>query len=899
MSAPPSPDIPRPGALEPSFGTPDLTAEARRLYQSLLAERAAARAVRTPVRGRSHPLSTAQERLWRLAALAEGTAWGNLPLAFAVRGSLRLDALEAALRDVVRRQEILRTRYEEIDGAVRGHVEPVPAPLLSVRQSAPPATGDDAMRAAVEWARAEARRPLDPRRGIPFRAAWHPAGADAGVLFLLTHHLAADGWAMGLLLRELSAAYAARLQGRPPDLPPLERRFGDLAAEERATKGSAAPQAVAHWLERLEGAPPQVPLPGDPAPVRAALDCGRVYGAIEAEPAAALRALAAAEGLTVFGAWLAVLQVLHAVYSETSDIVLGTTVSIRDGAERERLVGNFGNNLLLRGQLARAGTFGDVLRGVRETLPRDLAHQGVSVEQLLRDAPGRIRIPRLNVLFMLREAAPEDYLLLPGCHVEHLATEVGAAPLDLVWDVWDRGAEGFTFLLEHRSARIDGDEAAAAVRDVERLVREVVAEPEAPLDRLPIARGRWRADGSAHRSPARAGRVNGRMPASEKREGAARRASEADAPPTPATRPSSAETRLCGIWREALGVEAVDVHDNFFELGGHSLLAMTVLERIESELGLRLTPVDLVTQTLAQLAGRAGVGSGAATPAAPARAADTRRPPGIHVRGPRGTTFAPLRLGAGTLAGVLHAPADRTPRRVGVLCPPILHEYQLSHRTLKSLAERLAADGAWVLRMDYRGIGDSEGSIAIGSPGAWAADVKTALAELRGWAAGLPAFLFGLRLGAAVAIEAAATLGEPPGAVFAWAPTFDGERYLEELDRAHFAWFERYRAQHGKHADASSEHGRVLGQPFPPALRQALASLGPPRGAGHPSGLVLLESEGDEMPADTLASLERLASPPVLLPGPVPWREHPDIAAPAVPAEALDAIAARVRAQLP
>lgn len=546
----------------PGPGGGRLSGEAGRLLESLLAERRGGVAA-APTRFR---LSSAQERLWRLGAMASGSAWGTLPLAFRVRGALDLAALDAALRDVMERQAILRTRYEPDGASAHGEVEPVPAAVLERDEAA-------SMDEALARARERAVRPTDPTRDLGLAARWTATSPDEGLLTLRTHHLATDGWSLGLLLREISAAYAARVQGGAPAWTPLERSYAEIAIAEREAP-AVDPDDLDYWTERLRGAPNEVPLPGRGAAAGGgeAVRAGKVTGAVDAGTAADLRALAASSGVTPFVALLTAFQTVLSRYTGERDIVVGTTVSIREGAARERLVGNFGNNVLLRARIDPDRSFRDLLDTGRETVFADLARQRFPLERLMS---GNALPPRLNVLFMLRDGTPDDQFSLGIVGVRHVPLDIGASAIDLTLDVKDRGAGGFAFSIQHRIARVTGTHASDFAADLERAIVRLVAEPDTLAGEVPPLDAPWRPAPDLGRSGG---------------EGA------------DALEPG--EARLAAIWRSALGIPDIGPHDNFFELGGHSLLAVHVLARVESELGARLTPVDLVSQTLAQLAAR-------------------------------------------------------------------------------------------------------------------------------------------------------------------------------------------------------------------------------------------------------------------------------------------------------
>lgn len=275
--------------------------------------------------------------------------------------------------------------------------------------------------------------------------------------------------------------------------------------------------------------------------------------------------------------------------------------------------------------------------------------------------------------------------------------------------------------------------------------------------------------------------------------------------------------------------------------------------------------------------------------------------PLCRIPGPRGTTIAPVRLSEGSVSGIVHAPAVGTPVRVGIICPPIFYEHQLCHRTLRSLGERLAETGALVLRLDYRGTGDSSGDPEEAGPVSWREDVEIGAEFLRTELGHPPTFYLGLRVGATVALKAAIAAGgsgAPAPAVIAWAPIFDGGAYAEQLERTHATWFDRYARQHRTSADASSGAGRVLGHPWPDAARERLESLGPPSAGACEGPVTLVETEGYGLSTTHRAALDAAAPRLTVLhvAGPAPWAHDPDLVSPPVPARSLEMIVRTISA---
>ncbi len=379
----------------------------------------------------ARPLSFAQQRLWFLDRLEPGGSAYNLFKALRLTGRLDVSALEWAAGEVLRRHQALRTVFSLRDGEPVQAVTPAGFSLPLIDLSALPAgiPEGEARRLAV----GEAARPFDLARDRMLRAALLRLESSRHLALLTMHHIASDGWSMGILVREVTALYAARLEGRPSLLPELPVQYGDFAVwQRRWLSGEVLNREISWWRERLAGAPPVLELPLDrPRPA-----LRRSRGAVETgvlPDLAELATFSRREGATLFMTLLTAVQALLARLTGQEDVVTGSPVANRNRVEIEPLIGFFVNTLVLRTGLEGDPSFREALGRVRDATLSAWAHQDMPFERLVEElSPERSlsHTPLFQVMIVLQNA-PGERLSLPGLEVEGLEDEATTAKFDL------------------------------------------------------------------------------------------------------------------------------------------------------------------------------------------------------------------------------------------------------------------------------------------------------------------------------------------------------------------------------------------------------------------------------------------------------------------------------------
>jgi amino acid adenylation domain-containing protein len=486
-------------ALPP--GLAGLSPEKRALLLKRLRQRGRERAggaiPPSPLRARGgpFPLSFAQRRLWFLDRLepagpAAHTV-ANEPLALHLRGGLAPAVLAGALAAVVRRHEVLRTRFAERDGEPVQWVEPPPVdgpPLPRIDLAALPAGRREGE--ARRLAGRLHRQPFDLRQAVLLRAALFELAAEERVLLLVSHHIAADHWSIGLVLAELAELLAAGREARPALLPALPLQYADFADWQQGwlAAGGAEPHLGA-VRAALAGAPPVVTLPADrPRPAVQSGRGGQRRFALPPALATAARALAQLAGCTVYALLLAAFQALVHRLTGQEDLVVGSPAAGRTRLELERLVGCFLNLLALRGRPHPELSFEALAAAAHQAALAAAHHQELLPFELLvedlRPARSLAHAPLFQLLFNFQNIRLHPFAL-PGLAVAPWEVAAAASKLDLEMylEEYEGGLSG---VLVYAADLFDPATVARWGAAYVRLIEGALARPAAPLGELAL-----------------------------------------------------------------------------------------------------------------------------------------------------------------------------------------------------------------------------------------------------------------------------------------------------------------------------------------------------------------------------------------------------------------------------
>ena len=445
------------------------------------------------------PLAPAQQRMWFFNQYDAGSGAYNVPIVIRLRGELHVEALRAAMIDVLDRHESLRTRYPDHDGTLIQLIEPVEAvdrelPLESV----PP---DRLVAALTEFV----TEGFDVSVRPPVRARlFRTAGAQEHVLAVVVHHIAADGFSMTPLARDVAAAYSARLRGAAPSWTPLPVQYADYALWQRAVLGapdepeSLCAQQIRFWTRTLSGVAEELRLPFDrPRPAVMSNRGATASYTLRSDTVRALESIARQHNSSLFMAIHAGLAVLLARMSGSTDIPIGTPVAGRGVAALDDMVGMFVNTLALRTEVDPHESFADLLDRIRHIDLEAFDHADVPFEQVvdrLVTHRSQARHPLFQVMLAFHNLEPVT-LGLPGLDLSVVDLPVQASRFDLQFVLaQDHDSGDMTVAVTFATDLFDAGTIDSLARRWIRILESVAADPAIAVGAIEVLEPAERAD---------------------------------------------------------------------------------------------------------------------------------------------------------------------------------------------------------------------------------------------------------------------------------------------------------------------------------------------------------------------------------------------------------------------
>ncbi|TQF71321.1 non-ribosomal peptide synthetase [Pseudoalteromonas luteoviolacea] len=436
------------------------------------------------VRDEPLPLSFAQQRLWLLDKIEGGSAHYNMPGAMRLRGALNIEALKQALDTIVERHESLRTYFQE---DAQGEPLQVIRPFISLDlpvidiSSLPEAQREPEY---IDLVSNEASKLFDLSSDMMLRALLIKLSEREHILVVTMHHIASDGWSMGVLINEFSALYSAYVRGEASPLAALEIQYADYAYWQRNwLRGDVLETQLGYWERQLSALPVVHSLPLDKARPAKQTFSGATYDSvIGPQTQQKLMSLCKEVGGTLFMGLHAAFSVLLSRHSNETDIVIGTPIANREQTEVANLIGFFVNTLVLRSNLKGTPSFSALLEQSKNMLLDAYAHQQVPFEQIvevLQPERSLSHSPLFQVMLVLQNNE-EGELDLPGLSLSQVEGTEQVAKYDLTLSVTESD-EGLHLEWEYNTDLFVQETIKRLASHFELLLEGLTGNPEKPV----------------------------------------------------------------------------------------------------------------------------------------------------------------------------------------------------------------------------------------------------------------------------------------------------------------------------------------------------------------------------------------------------------------------------------
>ena len=370
------------------------------------------------------PLSHGQRRWRMLHQQGEVPGLGTMGAAIVIDGDLNRVALEQAFRRLVDRHEILRTRFEVVDGERDSGCCPLETSIRAGLASSTVSSTRTRRHASAHGG----RRPFDSEHGPLIRVRLATLAAGSHLLSVNMHHIVSDGWSLGVLVRELEARLANHA------LEPLSVQYRDYAVrQQQQLENGEHDRHREFWIRQLTAAP-RLNLAADRRrPSSSSYPGGEIVLPLDPAVTSRFAAVCQREGVSLFTGLVAGVKALLFRYTGQHDITVGTPVAGRDESVLESQIGFYVNTLALRDRVAASDRFVELLRRVRTTLVDAYEHQAYPFDRVVQDLdlagdPGRH--PLFDVLVDMADA-DQASLVIPGCRVRTRKADVELTKFDL------------------------------------------------------------------------------------------------------------------------------------------------------------------------------------------------------------------------------------------------------------------------------------------------------------------------------------------------------------------------------------------------------------------------------------------------------------------------------------
>ena len=434
-------------------------------------------------RSKEFPLSFSQEGLWFTDRL-EGSKHYHIPLVLKLKGSLHIHSMETALQAILKRHEVLRSIYRYDGEHIHQEVHDFDNWHLEIKDFSTENIEDQSL---DDFIQEQINLPFDLAHDAMFRAMLIPQNDEVNILLMTFHHIAFDGWSVGLIMKELEAFYAQQKNENKiaSDLLPIQ--YGDYAIWQRAQlRGPSFNKKIDYWKKKLSGFK-SIKI----TQTKSTIDSGNTLGNTQSfllptHLSEFVKDFAHKTGTTVYMVLMATFKTLLYQLTRQTDICVGTVIADRNFQHTEKLIGYFINTLPIRSQLNPNSNFADFLNEVKVNCLEAFDFQEVPFEKIVAAVQPERKLgdnPLFQVMFLLQNTFEDRDWKIDDLEVEMLEIKPKRAKFDLLFTV-SEGVNGLKGLMEYKTSLFNSEEIDEIIRKYLQLLEVLYQQPYEPIDHL-------------------------------------------------------------------------------------------------------------------------------------------------------------------------------------------------------------------------------------------------------------------------------------------------------------------------------------------------------------------------------------------------------------------------------
>ncbi len=323
-----------------------------------------------------------QKRMLYIQSEAVNKAVYNMPILYSITGMLDERAFADTLKDIVERHEILHTIYAEHHGEFFQHVSNDYHFDVKVIDAEDMTEGE-----IFAMISNEAQRGFDLTNEIPIRIELIRKDQTHYYWFNNIHHIAADGWSLGIFYHEMEALYNGRVRENAVPLEPLPVQYVDYAySESKFLESDGAKNEVTYWKKQLSGVSGILDFPIDKQRPEVKRYFGTVYRFnIDKDVTARAEKFTREKNISLFMLLESIYALLLYKYSGENDICVGVPIANRNSEEFEKIIGYFANTVVIRSRFDENATVGAFLDANKETILDAFSNSHVSFEEIVKN----------------------------------------------------------------------------------------------------------------------------------------------------------------------------------------------------------------------------------------------------------------------------------------------------------------------------------------------------------------------------------------------------------------------------------------------------------------------------------------------------------------------------------